>query len=398
MSMDSVVVCDKSYRFNGRCLIRAVPTAVLVCFMVSFFLPISSKASNNIFYAGVAVPALIWWFRNPRSCFSVFRVSVPFFVFFALLSFFLGWKDLSFLESSSYLLLMFIACAMLEQHRRAIVGAFLIFAIVCFAMLFVGIIEWIKVMRVADVAPRIILWGQSENPIFAALMIICGMTFLWVFHVEDYLARRADWVKWFGFCAFVSLCITCAVVFQARSALIGLFLFLAAYVIQRDYLKPALIAVALLLLGLLVSGAGDVLLERGVSFRPAIWEAAIRRIVEDCSIVTGCGRDRHKLLGAFEHPHSAYLSVLYQGGVIGFALFAAMGTTFLVSTWRARSRWLLVALVGWGGVVTTTGGVFVQPRPLWVYVWIPTFMALLETGRPALEAYYLVRSRVSSSD
>lgn len=398
MPMDSEVVCDKSGRLNGRCLLRAVPTAVLVSFMVSFFLPLSSKASNNIFYAGLAAPALIWWLRRPRGCLGVFRVLTPFFVFFVLLSFVLGWKDLSFLESSSYLLLMFMGCAMLEQHRNAVVRVFLIFAIVGLAMLLFAITEWINVMRVADIAPRVILWGQSANPIFAALMIICGMTFLWVFHVEDYLARRAEWAKWVGFCVFVSLCITCAVVFQARSALIGLAFFFAAYVVQRNYLKPALIAVAFLILMLVISGTGDVLLERGVSFRPAIWEATIRRLVEDCGIVTGCGRDRHKLLGAFEHPHSAYLSVLYQGGLIGFALFAAMGTVFLVSTWRARSRWLLVALVGWGGVVTTTGGVFVQPRPLWVYVWIPTFMALLETGRPALEAYYRARSRTSPSD
>ena len=398
MLMNRVTASGQGSRYDGRGLVMAVPSAVLLVFMVSFFLPLSSKASNNIFYAGLAAPALIWWLRSLRDCLGPFRVSPFFFVFLFLLAAHLGIKDVFFLENFSYLVLMFLACTMLEQQKNAVVKTFLVFALVGVAMLLVGIIEWSIVILGANVAPRVILWGQSENPIFAALMIICGMVFIWVFHIEDYLAGRAGWIRWLGFGALVGMCIACAIIFQARSALIGLFIFFAAYVAQRrSYLKPALVAGALLYLVLEFSGIGDVLLERGVSFRPAIWEATVRRVVEDCGVVTGCGRDEHKLLGAFEHPHSAYLSVFYQGGLIGFALFAGMGAAFLASAWRMRSRWLLVALVGWGGVVTTTGGVFVQPRPLWVYLWIPTFMALLETGRPALEAYYRARNRPTRS-
>lgn len=367
---------------------------VFLAFLVAFFAPLSAKSVNNIFYVGLALPAFIWWACAIRIGYRPFLVAPAFFVFFGLLSVYLAFKTRGFFMDTTYLVLLFMTCVMLERNDGTVRKVYGAFALVCFALLGVAVIEWAIVVNSAGTAPRIALWGHAENPNFAALMIISSLVFLWMFYLEERLASVSETARWSGFVALAALCLACAVVFQARSSLLGFGLFVLGYAARGKYFKPiALSAIAASVL-LLLSGWGAALLERGLSFRPAIWEAVLRRLVDTCGVLTGCGKDDFLFLGEFLHPHSAYLSILYYGGLVGLALFAAMAAAFFVRSWRGHSRWLMVALVGWGGVVTTTSGVIASPRPVWVFFWIPTLMALLETGRPALEAYYRARDEV----
>lgn len=371
--------------------------ALLLIFMVSFFAPISAKTSNNIFYAGLAVPTLIWWLRMPRQVLGPFRVSPRFFIAFALLTAVLGFKSPSFLKDSLYVNALFLSCVMINKNDAAVRRVFLIFAVAGLALLAIAGIEWAVTIRASGVAPRISLWGHAENPIFAALLIMSGIVYLWVFFIEERLAQWSGPIRWTAFLILVVLCVSCVVIFQARSAMIGFVFFVVGYVLQRQRLKPVAITLAVVLVLLYASGWAEILLERGSSHRLAIWEAAIQRLVENCGFLTGCGDDNHLLLGMFYHPHSAYVSALYQGGVLGLAMLGVMALVFFVTACSVHSRWFLVALVGWGGLVTTTSGVIASPRPLWVFFWIPTFMTLLEAGRPALEAYYRSRDEIRSS-
>ncbi|WP_018991842.1 hypothetical protein [Aromatoleum toluclasticum] len=372
--------------------------AVLFVFMVSFFLPISAKASNNIFYAGLAVPAVIWWLSLPRLALEPYKAAPVFFACFGLFALLLGFRDVSFLKDSVYIAVLFLTCVMIEKNEGAVRRSFLAYSLVALALLVVATVDWVLALRTSGLAQRIALWGRTGNPIFAALMIISGLVFLWVFHVEARLARSSAVARWLGLLGLVGLCAACAVVFQARSALLGMAFFLVGYAVQRRYIKAVLIVLGLVVLVLLASGAGSILLERGASYRLDIWEAAIRRVVGECGVVFGCGKDQHLILGQFYHPHSAYVSAFYFGGLSSLLTFAAMAAAFFVLTWRARSSWLLVALVGWGGLLTDTNGVIASPRTLWVFFWIPVFMAVIESGRPALEAYYRARDGVRTPD
>ncbi|NMG00640.2 hypothetical protein GPA27_24980 [Aromatoleum toluolicum] len=370
-------------------------SAILFVFCVSFYTPISSKASNNVFYIGLGLPALAWWLSRPRAALGLFRVAPAFLAAYGALAAWLVIADPTFLRDTLYIAALFVCCAMLERHGSGVARAYTGFALVSMALFAFAILKWAQLAWVHHFWGRITLWGQGENPVYAGLLISSSLVFLWLFHVEPRLRDRSRPAYLVALLGLVALGGLCAVVFQARSALVGFAAFLVVLLIQRRLVVVGSLLAVVAAVALWDSGVADALLERGGSYRIEIWGDALRRLESECSLLVGCGKDDYRFLGQFFHPHSAYVSILYEAGAIGLALFLAMALAFFVAAWRSRSRWMLVALVGWAGVATTTPGVIVSPRTLWVFFWIPTLMAVLESGRPALEAYYRTRDEIS---
>ncbi len=68
----------------------------------------------------------------------------------------------------------------------------------------------------------------------------------------------------------------------------------------------------------------SLLLPRGASFRPEIWNEALARIGEsNYWIGLGVATSDDFLIDGlqFNHPHNLYIASLYQGGIIGLVLF-----------------------------------------------------------------------------
>ena len=82
--------------------------------------------------------------------------------------------------------------------------------------------------------------------------------------------------------------------------------------------------------------------------------------------------------GKFEHPHSAFISILVDSGVLGAISFAAFALHYFRIGLQTGAIWFAVSMVGWGGVLATSNGLIDSPRPLWVYFWVPTFLAAIE--------------------
>ena len=151
-----------------------------------------------------------------------------------------------------------------------------------------------------------------------------------------------------------------------------------------SYLNFARALAAALLAGLVVAlGWHEILLRRGLSYRLDIWQEAWHRIHDVCGVMQGCGDDGYRFIGRLPHPHSAYFSMWYYYGLLPFLMTLAGMLWLMVRGVRLRSQWLLVAAVGWGGILTTTGGVIHSPEPYWVYFWMPTLVLLLQAcGMP----------------
>ncbi|MCZ6888173.1 MAG: O-antigen ligase family protein [Gammaproteobacteria bacterium] len=81
----------------------------------------------------------------------------------------------------------------------------------------------------------------------------------------------------------------------------------------------------------------DMLLPRGLSFRPAIWAAAIDDVLAH-GPVFGRGvltPDSVRVDGLeFRHQHSLYIAVFHQGGVVALVLFGALTAVAIVSLLR----------------------------------------------------------------
>ncbi len=106
-------------------------------------------------------------------------------------------------------------------------------------------------------------------------------------------------------------------------------LLLAERLADRQRFVTSIVSVALLGGAILVAlfsveSTRALLLPRGTSFRPEIWDLAMARIL-DGHLLFGLGintpSDFNLGVTQILHPHNIYLSVMYQGGLFGLGLF-----------------------------------------------------------------------------
>ncbi|MFC3608429.1 O-antigen ligase family protein [Stutzerimonas tarimensis] len=372
------------------------PAASLLFFCVAFYLPLSSKAINNIFYIGLAAPALGWLLWRPRAL-DVLARGFAWVIFPLIGMSLLAAGSLADLKAGLYFLLFLFGLLMLDegQYAKRSITAFAILSVLllCYlsfdwAMIRLETGQWIRYHH---------LLGEVINPVHFALLITTALAFLWLFHAEPWLSRYDKRYVMAGFTVLTCLVLLSATLFQARSALLGFGLFTAAYLFQRKMLLPmgaALLVAGLLLLPLL--SLDELLAERGTSYRPEIWADTLHRLRHDCGLIAGCGTDDHLFAGRFPHPHNGYLATLYQMGLPGFALFTAFAAVFIWRSSKARSRWALIAWIGWGALLTTSNGMFTSPKPLWIYFWLPTFLAILESQPNTVRDYFAKRHALSA--
>lgn len=360
----------------------------LLVFLVSFFLPISRKAANNIFYVGVALPTVIWLLLHPGALLAFLRRYADVLLLLTGLVLLYAWRDPSDLKRLLYVLLLLASFVVLNaRSEENCVRLFSAFAVVAMAVLIGSIVWWLWLYVSTGTWVRLQLWGGAENPVHAALMLSTMLAFVWLYHVDPRMVGRpAPW-RYSAIILFVVLGLLCTMVFQARSAIAGLLVFLLGYLVWRRMLLGGL----LIILGVLAVSWGlglqALLMERGVSFRLAIWQDVLDRVTHHCGLLLGCEPSGYRFLGQFYHPHNTYLSLFYRTGVVGGLLFATFMLVFFWVAARGRSRWLLVSLIGWGAMLSSGSGIFSSPQPLWVYFWCPVLLALVEVRPPLLQRY-----------
>lgn len=369
---------------------RCVFLLLFLFFMLAFYLPLTSKQVNNIFYAGLALPCLIWLCRYPSALKTLFPFAWLLALIWALVILTAG--DVRDVKVGLYLTLLFACCIQVQGEAENSSKVFITYSLFSLLIFFVALYNWaIGWVETGVIQRHSVFLGAEKHPIFFSLMLISSFITGWLFYAEPRLKKLDSKVVYsVSFLLFCVLALTCAIVFQSRTTLVGFVAFFIGYVFQRKawllgsgvFLLVSALAVAL--------GWDEVLQNRGYSFRLVIWEDVWRRLTMDCGVWFGCGADGYVFLGEFPHPHNAYLSVLYQGGALaalGFLIFSVM---FICRTWR--SPWFLVALFGGASMLTETGGIFTSPKPLWVYFWIPIFMAVLDVRSDVVKSYFQARS------
>lgn len=359
---------------------------VFVIFLLSFYSPLSAKSINNVFYIFIALPCAAWLLAKPQALVVVGR---EFFWIFCALAGMVGFSaaDFSDLKKFFYLALLFAFCLYLEG-KGWMERCFLWFAMLSTAIFLFVLCEWLWNGVAGAVWTRYqMFFGADLNPVYWGLSIVSAWVYLWVFHGQDALLRWSRVGFAVGLVFFNAMVLVCVTAFQARSALLGYLVFFVFYVLRGRLFVPAVLLMVCAAAVAYFAGWADLLLQRGSSYRLDIWRDALDRVINECGIWLGCGADGYRFLGRFYHPHNSYISIFYDGGVFAVLFFLAFVLAFFGATLRGRGRWLLVALVGWGGLITTGSGVLSSPKPYWVYFWIPTFMAILEVRRDALGRY-----------
>lgn len=139
----------------------------------------------------------------------------------------------------------------------------------------------------------------------------------------------------------------------------------------------------------------DDLLARGASFRPAIWQEALRQLQDN--LWFGLGYTHPQVFHVAGHPydladtHNIELSVLFCGGIIGLTLWLLMYAYAMIYAWQRRQQpAVLIAstlvVFGFFAGLTEGSAFFSRPKEQWFLIWIP--LALLAATRlnPKLSA------------
>lgn len=348
----------------------------------SHYLPLSSKAINNFFYAGIAFPGLVFILSQPRqSTASLLNKLLPPLALLACVAV-ISSEEIGDIKVVLYLFLFALALNASRNGASPTHKGMLIASLGNMAVLAAVAIHWIVLSLQANSGIRYShILGLRINPVHLALLISISLGYLWIFHLEKRLQQRGTVAFAAGLLACVAVALLITLIFQARSAFIGMVLFFSVYTYQRkNHLWIIASLVVFAALAIFTLGADDILASRGLSYRPLIWEDAFRRVINDCGILLGCGKDNYLFAGKFPHPHSGYISVFYQSGILGSIAFAIFAGIFLTRSFRNNSHWLPLAMIGWGALLTTSNGMFTSPsHPLWIYFWLPTIMCLLES-------------------
>lgn len=369
-------------------------TVAMLAFFLAFYFPLSSKVVNNFYYVGIALPCLFLVFSTPRALAGLLRGFAWFFILLLALVV-VNAAEVADLKKWLYLFMFFMACVFLDHSRWGVRLCFTLFALFsCSVFLFV-LSDWSWIWWQSGQLIRYgMLFGERINPVYSSLLISSSLIFLWLFYVEDWLRQRSKIACAAGFFVTMALVLLCSTIFQSRTTLLALAVFLGGYALYRRMILAVLLLVVLLAVLAVASGFSELLLRRGFSYRLDIWLDAWVRLNEVCGIWWGCGVDDYRFLGKFYHAHSGYMALLYRNGLVGFFIFVSLAVLLLWRCGLARSRWLLLALFGWGSLVTTTNGMLTTPQPLWIYCWLPTFMALLEAQSGTLDRFFAARDAV----
>lgn len=177
----------------------------------------------------------------------------------------------------------------------------------------------------------------------------------------------------------------------SRTPLVALTATVLWVALIRPGRRSAAFAGGVLLLGVLILGFWpEILLQRGVSYRPQIWGEALRQIAAHPWFGHGYGSPIHIHLPdfafPFREPHNLTLSVVYDAGVVGGLLWLSIYGVALAGAWRWRQAadvaWFSAPVVYGLFAGMTEGGSFLsRPKEHWFLVWIPLALLAVAVAR-----------------
>ncbi|MCY4343448.1 MAG: O-antigen ligase family protein [Gammaproteobacteria bacterium] len=250
---------------------------------------------------------------------------------------------------------------------------------------------------------RLVGLGQLDNNVVAAL--IFGVVLILV---AGEALREPDGL-WRRISAFGIVVMAAAVLLSDSrngqiSAMLGVgILFIAHRAADRQRFAAAVLGMGVILMAVLAAltaneAARNLVLPRGDSFRPAIWLAALhavadgglwfgRGILTDDTLVTA--------VGEFPHPHNMYLSVLFQGGLVGVALFAALIAAVvrtLLDHYGHRDAKLALGILGLALPAWLLDGheLIDKVGMTWFLFWLPVAISLGLAWMGRLDAKHLL--------
>ncbi|MEE1890527.1 O-antigen ligase domain-containing protein [Pseudomonas carassii] len=359
-------------------------SAALIVFLASFVLMASSKWTNNLFYAFIALPGLVFLVKERGAGLLSDKLGLAWLVFllwFLVPAAIAG--DGQFYKHIVYVTLFVFVVAGLVNHEflRSWVFARALFWVIC--LYIYGYALYAYATGLYAVGQRVdLLPARMENVIYVSIWLLCALAL-----VMPHWLRRQRWVE--AFAAVVLSLVAVSFVLQTRTAMVGAAFLFAAWAAWALWRFPRIAGAWLLVFAVLggvvlwlIKDAGWVhsVIARGDSFRGELFRVMVGEW-QNCGWALGCGVEFHtdKLLAGtmpIQHPHNIFVALgLYTGGV-SLVLFLVIVAMTLVQAVRLRDPWgmyLACALV----MLNFDGSKLIgNPDELWPLVLLPAAMVL----------------------
>ncbi|MCX5508803.1 O-antigen ligase domain-containing protein [Pseudomonas sp. BJa3] len=359
-------------------------SAALIVFLASFVLMASSKWTNNIFYAFIALPGLVFLVKERGAGLFSDKLGLAWLVF---LLWFLVPAAIAgegqFYKHIVYVTLFVFVVAALVNHdfMRSWVFARALFWIICLYIFAYALYAYATGLYA--LGQRVdLLPARMENVIYVSIWLLCALAL-----AMPHWLRRQLWVE--AFAAVVLSVVAVSFVLQTRTAMLGAAFLFAAWAVWALWRFPRIAGPWLL--GFAVLGAVVLwlikdaswvhsVIARGDSFRGELFRVMVGEW-QNCGWALGCGVEFHtdKLLAGtmpIQHPHNIFVALgLYTGGV-SLLLFLVIVAMTLVQAVRLRDPWgmyLACALV----MLNFDGSKLIgNPDELWPLVLLPAAMVL----------------------
>lgn len=240
--------------------------------------------------------------------------------------------------------------------------------------------------------------GQLDTQVIAAL--VYGVCLLMVLDVVLNDHHRV----WRSLAVFSALVIAYAVFLSdSRNAWVSVFagvgVLILAHVSRslQSFIAAAASLAIVTFAGLAALLVGEttreVLLPRGLSFRPDIWAEVLERILSNDGVWFGLGINTpdnvHLQDREFLHPHNMYLAVVYQGGIVALALFLIVllsTVRILLQHYCKREAKLAIGILAVALPAYLLDGheLIDKVGSTWFLLWFPVGIALgLEWSSPS---------------
>ncbi|WP_323149304.1 O-antigen ligase family protein [Pseudomonas oryzihabitans] len=342
---------------------------------------------HKVYYGLLVTPTVLLVVLSPRQTARmwsepILQAFTPFALYIALT---LAWSsdaEPSSLKYPLYVLMLFVALGhlVLTDARPLLLGT-LLAALVAPLSALVTLGWWFHL----GAMDRLTGYGALYNPLLT--------THVFGFYAAMWLAVWCSKIKVPAFLPLTALAIlmTLIVFTGSRTPLLALaacLLWLMLAAPNRRSLGSA--GFALLIAALLLWLVPETILQRGASFRPAIWHEAWRQIQEAPWFGHGFGTPMVVRVSGLNEPladpHNLTLGVLYQAGILGGILWLALYSVALYQAWVKRHA-PLVLIAGTTVVFGLTAGMtegssfMSRPKEHWFLTWIPLgllFAALLK--------------------
>lgn len=365
----------------------------LIMFLLSFVLMASSKWTNNLYYALIALPGLVLLvYRRGAQVFSV-PLTWGWVLFFAwLLIPALRAGEGQFYKHIVYTLLFLLILGGLVDVKLLRSGVFARAMFWCVCLYIYACAAWIYFHGTVAFGARVsLLLGRMDNVIYTSIWLVSSFALslpAWT--------RGRLYLELFG--ATLLSVVAVAFVLQTRTALVGCAFVAGVWALYSLFRSPR--TAIPIILGLLLSVSAVAwyvhdeawavsLVGRGDSSRIALFEIMTgewRR----CGWLLGCGVDFHTAQvlpngEAIQHPHNIFVATgLYFGGG-AFVVFSALMAASLWLAWKMRNPWGLylscsLLMLNFDGSKPVG-----NPDELWPLVLMPAGLILADRVRRKLD-------------